>query len=139
MQITGDSIYNLTRIGEVETGEDDRPLDPLPTITSVEVCSLSCTCSCFLFLYCTIYCSSSIMNLQLFKSVSHGIFIALSSLSVWSLVRGIRFDKAPLIECYFLLIPPYLQWLLWDEGGVPLFFKCWKTYVLCVIFFFWFK
>lgn len=37
LQVTGDSIYNLTRLGEVETDKDDRPLDPPPKITSVEV------------------------------------------------------------------------------------------------------
>uniref|UniRef100_A0A803N200 PPIase cyclophilin-type domain-containing protein n=1 Tax=Chenopodium quinoa TaxID=63459 RepID=A0A803N200_CHEQI len=36
-KVTGDSIYNLLRIGEVETDKDDRPLDPAPKITSVEV------------------------------------------------------------------------------------------------------
>ncbi|KAL2935392.1 Peptidyl-prolyl cis-trans isomerase CYP57 [Bienertia sinuspersici] len=36
-KITGDSIYNLLRIGEVETDQDDRPVDPAPKITSVEV------------------------------------------------------------------------------------------------------
>lgn len=36
-QVTGDSVYNLTRLGEVETDKDDRPLDPPPKITSVEV------------------------------------------------------------------------------------------------------
>ncbi|KAG8375696.1 hypothetical protein BUALT_Bualt10G0127400 [Buddleja alternifolia] len=35
--VTGDSIYNLLQLGEVETGKDDRPLDPLPKILSVEV------------------------------------------------------------------------------------------------------
>lgn len=35
-QVTGDSIYNLTRLGEIETDKNDRPLDP-PKITSVEV------------------------------------------------------------------------------------------------------
>lgn len=30
-------MYNLTRLGEVETDKDDRPLDPPPKITSVEV------------------------------------------------------------------------------------------------------
>lgn len=37
LQITGDSIYNLLAVGEVETGKDDRPLDPIPKIKSVEV------------------------------------------------------------------------------------------------------
>ncbi|XP_021738947.1 peptidyl-prolyl cis-trans isomerase CYP57-like isoform X2 [Chenopodium quinoa] len=36
-KVTGDSIYNLLRIGEVESDKDDRPLDPAPKITSVEV------------------------------------------------------------------------------------------------------
>lgn len=36
-KVTGDSIYNLIRIGEVETDKDDRPLDPPPKITSIEV------------------------------------------------------------------------------------------------------
>ncbi|KAL9230402.1 hypothetical protein vseg_005761 [Gypsophila vaccaria] len=37
-KVTGDSIYNLIRIGEeVETDGDDRPLDPAPKITSIEV------------------------------------------------------------------------------------------------------
>lgn len=36
-KVTGDSIYNLIRLGEVETDKNDRPLDPLPKITSVEV------------------------------------------------------------------------------------------------------
>lgn len=36
-KVTGDSIYNLLRIGEVETDNDDRPLDPAPKITSLEV------------------------------------------------------------------------------------------------------
>ncbi|XP_057959215.1 peptidyl-prolyl cis-trans isomerase CYP57 [Malania oleifera] len=36
-KITGDSIYNLPRLGDVETDKDDRPLDPPPKITSVEV------------------------------------------------------------------------------------------------------
>lgn len=35
--MTGDSIYNLLRLGEVDTGKDDRPLDPAPKILSVEV------------------------------------------------------------------------------------------------------
>ncbi|KAI7988081.1 Peptidyl-prolyl cis-trans isomerase CYP57 [Camellia lanceoleosa] len=35
-KVTGDSIYNLIRLGEVETDKNDRPLDPLPKITSVE-------------------------------------------------------------------------------------------------------
>lgn len=36
-KVTGDSIYNLLRLGEVETDKDDRPLDPPPKIASVEV------------------------------------------------------------------------------------------------------
>ncbi|XP_047325708.1 peptidyl-prolyl cis-trans isomerase CYP57 [Impatiens glandulifera] len=36
-KVTGDSIYNLLRLGEVETGKDDRPLDPAPMIISTEV------------------------------------------------------------------------------------------------------
>lgn len=35
-KVTGDSIYNLTRLSEIETDKDDRPLDP-PKILSVEV------------------------------------------------------------------------------------------------------
>lgn len=34
--MTGDTVYNLLRLGEVETDKDDRPLDP-PEILSVEV------------------------------------------------------------------------------------------------------
>ncbi|CAK7352886.1 unnamed protein product [Dovyalis caffra] len=37
-KVTGDSVYNLLSLGEVETNKhDDRPLDPPPRITSVEV------------------------------------------------------------------------------------------------------
>ncbi|KAJ8773662.1 hypothetical protein K2173_005908 [Erythroxylum novogranatense] len=36
-KVTGDSIYNLLTLGEVETDKDDRPLDPPPRIKSVEV------------------------------------------------------------------------------------------------------
>ncbi|PON71720.1 Cyclophilin-type peptidyl-prolyl cis-trans isomerase [Parasponia andersonii] len=36
-KITGDSIYNLARLGDVETDKNDRPLDPPPKILSVEV------------------------------------------------------------------------------------------------------
>ncbi|KAK6162006.1 hypothetical protein DH2020_001847 [Rehmannia glutinosa] len=36
-KVTGDSIFNLLQLGEVETGKDDRPLEPLPKILSVEV------------------------------------------------------------------------------------------------------
>ncbi|KAF9616986.1 hypothetical protein IFM89_033056 [Coptis chinensis] len=35
-KVTGDSIYNLLRLGEVETDKNDRPLEP-PKILSVEV------------------------------------------------------------------------------------------------------
>lgn len=31
-------MYNLLRLGEVETDKSDRPLDPAPKILSVEVC-----------------------------------------------------------------------------------------------------
>lgn len=34
--MTGDTVYNLLRLGELETDKDDRPLDP-PKILSVEV------------------------------------------------------------------------------------------------------
>jgi len=37
-KVTGDSIYNLLRLGEVDTDKDDRPLQP-PKILSVEVIS----------------------------------------------------------------------------------------------------
>lgn len=30
-------MYNLLRLGEVETDKNDRPLDPAPKILSVEV------------------------------------------------------------------------------------------------------
>ncbi|KAB2627851.1 peptidyl-prolyl cis-trans isomerase CYP57 [Pyrus ussuriensis x Pyrus communis] len=36
-KVTGDSIYNLVRLGELETDKEDRPLDPPPRILSVEV------------------------------------------------------------------------------------------------------
>ncbi|XP_051137704.1 peptidyl-prolyl cis-trans isomerase CYP57 [Andrographis paniculata] len=36
-KVTGDSIYNLLHLGEVETDQNDRPVDPLPKIVSVEV------------------------------------------------------------------------------------------------------
>ncbi|KAG9154075.1 hypothetical protein Leryth_000564 [Lithospermum erythrorhizon] len=36
-KVTGDSIYNLVQLGEIETGSDDRPLDPPPKILSVEI------------------------------------------------------------------------------------------------------
>lgn len=35
-QITGDTVYNLMKIGELETDKEDRPVDP-PQIVSVEV------------------------------------------------------------------------------------------------------
>lgn len=35
-QITGDTVYNLMKIGELETDKEDRPVDP-PKIVSVEV------------------------------------------------------------------------------------------------------
>ncbi|KAG6508703.1 hypothetical protein ZIOFF_034083 [Zingiber officinale] len=36
-KVTGDSIFNLLRLGEFETDEDDRPVYPPPKILSVEV------------------------------------------------------------------------------------------------------
>ncbi|CAI5466602.1 unnamed protein product [Closterium sp. Yama58-4] len=36
MQITGDTIFNAVRLGEVDTDDNDRPFDP-PSIISVEV------------------------------------------------------------------------------------------------------
>ncbi|CAM8943405.1 unnamed protein product [Rhodiola kirilowii] len=36
-KVTGDSVYNLLRLGEVETDKDDRPVDPAPKLKSVEV------------------------------------------------------------------------------------------------------
>ncbi|XP_052209918.1 peptidyl-prolyl cis-trans isomerase CYP57 [Diospyros lotus] len=36
-KVTGDSLYNLLRLGDVETDKNDRPLDPPPKITSVDV------------------------------------------------------------------------------------------------------
>ncbi|GAB2285971.1 cytochrome P450 monooxygenase 57 [Dionaea muscipula] len=36
-KVTGDSIFNLLRLGDVETDKDDRPLDPPPKILSTEV------------------------------------------------------------------------------------------------------
>ncbi|VVA11766.1 PREDICTED: peptidyl-prolyl [Prunus dulcis] len=36
-KVTGDSIYNLVRLGDIETDKEDRPLDPPPRILSVEV------------------------------------------------------------------------------------------------------
>ncbi|KAJ0969481.1 hypothetical protein J5N97_022358 [Dioscorea zingiberensis] len=35
-KVTGDSIFNLLRLGDVETDKDDRPLDP-PKLLSVEI------------------------------------------------------------------------------------------------------
>ncbi|KAG9451798.1 hypothetical protein H6P81_004702 [Aristolochia fimbriata] len=36
-KVTGDSIFNLLRLGEVESDKNDRPVDPPPRILSVEV------------------------------------------------------------------------------------------------------
>ncbi|XP_059662020.1 peptidyl-prolyl cis-trans isomerase CYP57 isoform X2 [Cornus florida] len=36
-KVTGDSLYNLLRLGEVETDKNDRPIEPPPKIISVEV------------------------------------------------------------------------------------------------------
>lgn len=36
-QVTGDSVYNLSGLAELETDKSDRPLDPPPKIISVEV------------------------------------------------------------------------------------------------------
>lgn len=36
-QVTGDTMYNLVRLGELETDKNDRPLDPPPKVLSVEV------------------------------------------------------------------------------------------------------
>ncbi|XP_077245334.1 cyclophilin-like peptidyl-prolyl cis-trans isomerase family protein [Tasmannia lanceolata] len=36
-KVTGDSIFNLLRLGEVETDKNDQPLNPAPRIISVEV------------------------------------------------------------------------------------------------------
>ncbi|XP_031283765.1 peptidyl-prolyl cis-trans isomerase CYP57 [Pistacia vera] len=36
-KVTGDSVFNILRIGEVDTDKDDRPLDPPPKVLSVEV------------------------------------------------------------------------------------------------------
>lgn len=36
-KVTGHTVYNLLKLGEVETGEDDRPAEPVPMILSVEV------------------------------------------------------------------------------------------------------
>eukprot|EP00850_Spirogloea_muscicola_P021079 SM000236S07999 [mRNA] locus=s236:24037:26695:+ [translate_table: standard] len=35
-KVTGDTVYNMMQLGDVEVGDDDRPLDP-PAIHSVEV------------------------------------------------------------------------------------------------------
>ena len=39
-QITGDTVYNLMKIGELETDKEDRPVDP-PVINSVEVSTVT--------------------------------------------------------------------------------------------------
>ncbi|KAJ4823481.1 cytochrome P450 monooxygenase 57 [Turnera subulata] len=36
-KVTGDSVFNLLELGQVETDKDDRPVDPAPRILSVEV------------------------------------------------------------------------------------------------------
>ncbi|XP_043721275.1 peptidyl-prolyl cis-trans isomerase CYP57 [Telopea speciosissima] len=36
-KVTGESIFNLLRLGDIETDKNDRPLDPPPKIVSVEV------------------------------------------------------------------------------------------------------
>ncbi|GLJ45343.1 hypothetical protein SUGI_0954400 [Cryptomeria japonica] len=36
-KVTGESIFNLLKLGDIETGEDDRPIDSPPKIISVEV------------------------------------------------------------------------------------------------------
>ncbi|MCO5552523.1 hypothetical protein L7F22_006035 [Adiantum nelumboides] len=36
-KVTGNTIYNLLKLGEAETGEDDKPVEPIPKILSVEV------------------------------------------------------------------------------------------------------
>ncbi|KAK9131254.1 hypothetical protein Sjap_011741 [Stephania japonica] len=36
-KVTGESVFNLLRLGEIETDKDDRPVDPPPRILSVEV------------------------------------------------------------------------------------------------------
>ncbi|KAI5078716.1 hypothetical protein GOP47_0006387 [Adiantum capillus-veneris] len=36
-KVTGNTIYNLLKLGEVEAGEDDKPVEPVPKILSVEV------------------------------------------------------------------------------------------------------
>lgn len=51
LQVTGDSIYNLLRIGEVETDKDDRPVDDPPKVLSVEVYIFLVSDSKFSFLY----------------------------------------------------------------------------------------
>lgn len=37
LQVTGESVFNLLRLGDIETEKDDRPVDPPPRILSVEV------------------------------------------------------------------------------------------------------
>lgn len=65
-QVTGDSIYNLTRLSEIETDKDDRPLDP-PKILSVEVSRIKQT-------YILLYVNGIIQLVSL-------LVIALTSLS----------------------------------------------------------
>ncbi|KAK1418334.1 hypothetical protein QVD17_27477 [Tagetes erecta] len=36
-KVTGDSLYNLLNMGDIETDKDDRPIDSPPKITSIEV------------------------------------------------------------------------------------------------------
>eukprot|EP00249_Psilotum_nudum_P013151 c24181_g1_i1 orf=61-1653(+) len=36
-KVTGNTVYNLIRLGEVEVDKDDRPLEPVPKILSTEV------------------------------------------------------------------------------------------------------
>ncbi|KAK9099402.1 hypothetical protein Syun_026447 [Stephania yunnanensis] len=36
-KVTGESVFNLLRLGEIETDKNDRPVDPPPRILSVEV------------------------------------------------------------------------------------------------------
>lgn len=54
--MTGDSIYNLLRLGEVDTDKDDRPLQP-PKVLSVEVTAsyMSKTTLVYLLLIHTIF------------------------------------------------------------------------------------
>lgn len=51
LQVTGDSVYNLLRLGEVETDKDDRPVDDPPKVLSVEVYIFLVSDSKFSFLY----------------------------------------------------------------------------------------